>query len=154
VISVDGHLQNTFLSVCNVPKMAVFCSESMECLPGMSSRYFLRPLVTVPMATMTTGITEHFMVHIHHISMHRFLYFNFFSASLCVTFLSDGTDTSISVEILSLFIFDYYMLSIFQNLPICLYTIVPCYTFIFAYWLRYMQILVSGASILNSLHIE
>jgi hypothetical protein len=79
--------------------MAVYCNESMECLPGISSRYFLGPLVTVPVAPVTTGITEHIMFPIRWISMHTFLYFNLFSASLCVTFLSDGTDTYISVQI-------------------------------------------------------
>jgi hypothetical protein len=29
------------------------------------------------------------------------LYFNFFSASLCITFLSDGTATSINKQVLS-----------------------------------------------------
>jgi hypothetical protein len=85
---------STFLSMCEVPRMAAFCNESMECLPGNSSRYFHRHLVTVPVAPMTTAVTKHFMFHIHWISMHTFLYFNFFSASLCVTFLSDGSDTS------------------------------------------------------------
>jgi hypothetical protein len=62
-------------------------------------------------APITTGITEHFMFHIRRISMHRFLYFNYFSASLYVTFLSDGTDTSFSAQIILSFIFyddDYY----------------------------------------------
>jgi hypothetical protein len=93
--------------------MAVFCSEFKECLPGVSSRNFLRPLVTVPVAPMTTGITEHFMFYIA-----GFLYFTFFSASLCVTSLSDGTDTAISAQsvyflfIFSLFYYDYYIIAI------------------------------------------
>jgi hypothetical protein len=49
----------TLLSMCDVPKMAVFCIESVECLPGISSRYCLSTLVTVPVAPVTTGITEH-----------------------------------------------------------------------------------------------
>jgi hypothetical protein len=54
--------------------MTLFCSEFMECLPGISSRYFLRPLVTVPVAPMTVGITEHFMFHFRWISTHIFLF--------------------------------------------------------------------------------
>jgi hypothetical protein len=34
-------------------------------------------------------MTNHFMFHILWISIIRFLYFNFFSASFCITFLSD-----------------------------------------------------------------
>jgi hypothetical protein len=71
----------------------------MECLADISSGYFLSPLVTVPVAPMTTGITEHFMFLIRWISEHKFLYFNFSSTALCVTVLSDGTDTSINVQI-------------------------------------------------------
>jgi uncharacterized membrane protein len=59
----------------------------MECLPGISPKYFLSPLVTVPVAPMATGITEPFLFHIRWISMHTFLYFNFFSVSICVIFL-------------------------------------------------------------------
>jgi hypothetical protein len=35
--------------------------------------------------------------------MHKFLHLNFFSTSLCVTFLSDGTDVSIRAQILYFF---------------------------------------------------
>jgi hypothetical protein len=33
---------------------------------------------------MTTAITKHFLFHILWISIFRFLYFNFFSASFCI----------------------------------------------------------------------
>jgi hypothetical protein len=59
--------------------MTVFCNESMECLPGISSRYILSPLVIVPVAPMTTDITERLMFYIRWIYMYTFLYFNFFS---------------------------------------------------------------------------
>jgi hypothetical protein len=92
----------------------------------MSSRYFLSPLVTVPLTRVTTGITKHFMFHIRWISMHNLLYFNLFSASLCVTFLPDGTHTSISVQIFSsLFLIIIRIWSLCQNLSICLYALVP-----------------------------
>jgi hypothetical protein len=63
-------------------------------LPGI----FFSPLVTVPVAPMTTGITKHFTFHIRWISMQTFYNLNSFSASLCVTFLSDGTNTPISMS--------------------------------------------------------
>jgi hypothetical protein len=43
------------------PGWQFLCYESLECLPGISSRYFLSPLVTVPEAPATTGITKHFI---------------------------------------------------------------------------------------------
>ena len=39
--------------------------------------------------------------YIRCISIHKFLYFNFFSASFCTTFLSAGIATSISVHVFS-----------------------------------------------------
>jgi hypothetical protein len=52
-------------------------------------------------APMITGMTKYFMFHIHWISILTFLYFNLFSDSFCITFLSDGIATSISKQILS-----------------------------------------------------
>ena len=43
----------------------------------------------------------HFRLHIHCISMPKLLYFNFYSASFCTTFLCAGITTSISVHIFS-----------------------------------------------------
>jgi hypothetical protein len=39
--------------MCDVPSIAVFCSESIECFPGVSSKFFLKLLVTIPMAPVT-----------------------------------------------------------------------------------------------------
>jgi hypothetical protein len=69
----------------------------MKCLPDISYRYFVRPLVTVFVAPMTIGIREHFMFHIRWISMHRFLNFNLFSASLYVTLLDYCLITIINI---------------------------------------------------------
>jgi hypothetical protein len=38
---------------------------------------------------MTTSMTKHFIFHIQWISILGFLYFNFFSSTFCITFLSD-----------------------------------------------------------------
>jgi hypothetical protein len=38
-------------------------------------------------APIITGITVHFRFHIRCISIHKLLYFNFFSASFCTTFI-------------------------------------------------------------------
>ena len=47
------------------------------------------------------GIIVHFRFHIRCISVHKLLYFNFFSTSFCTTFLSAGIATSISVHVFS-----------------------------------------------------
>jgi hypothetical protein len=52
-------------------------------------------------APIITGIILHFRFHIRYISMHKILYFNFFSASFCTTFLFAGMATSISVHVFS-----------------------------------------------------
>jgi hypothetical protein len=35
-----------FRIMCDVPSTAVFCTESVECFPGMASKYFFKPSVT------------------------------------------------------------------------------------------------------------
>jgi len=41
--------------MCDVPSIAVFCSESIECFPGTASKFFLKLLVTIPVAPVITG---------------------------------------------------------------------------------------------------
>ena len=36
--------------MCDVPNIAVFCNESIECFPGAASKFFLKLLVTIPVA--------------------------------------------------------------------------------------------------------
>jgi hypothetical protein len=42
--------------MCDVPSTAVFCSETIECFPGIASKLFLKLLVTIPVAPIITGI--------------------------------------------------------------------------------------------------
>ena len=93
---------STFRIMCDVPSIAVFCSESIECFPGAASKFFLKLLVTIPVAPITTGTIVHFRFQFRCISLHKLLYFNFFSASFCTTFLSAGIATSINVHVFSL----------------------------------------------------
>jgi len=79
---------STFRIMCHVSSTAVFCNESIECFPDTASKFFLKLLVTMPVAPIIIGIIVHFRFHIHWISIHKLLYFNFFSASFCTTFLS------------------------------------------------------------------
>ena len=92
---------STFRIMCDVPSIAVFCSESMEWFPGIVSKFFFKLLVTIPVAPIITGTIVHFRFHIRCISIHKLLYFNLFSASFCTTFLSVGIATSISVHVFS-----------------------------------------------------
>ena len=81
---------STFRIMLDVPSIAVCCSESIECVPRISSKFFLRLLVAIPVAPIITGIIVHFRFHIRCISIPKLLYFNFFSASFWTTFLSEG----------------------------------------------------------------
>ena len=96
---------STFRTMCDVPSIDVFCSESIECFPGTDSKFFLKLLVTVPVAQIITGVIIHFRFHIRFISIHKLLCFNFFSASFCTTFLFVGIATHLSVYMFSLFWF-------------------------------------------------
>jgi hypothetical protein len=87
--------------MCDVPSIAVFCSESIECFPGIAFRFFLKLFFAIHLAPVIAGITVHFWFHIYCISIPKLLYFNFFSASLCTTFLSAGIATYISVHVFS-----------------------------------------------------
>ena len=90
--------------MCDVPSIAVFCNESIEYFPGTASKFFLKLLVTIPVAPIIIGIIVPFRFHIRCISIHKLLHFNFFSASFCTTFLSAGIATSISVYVFSFFV--------------------------------------------------
>ena len=87
--------------MCDVPSIAGFCSESTECFPGTASKFFLNLLVTIPVAPIITDTIVHFRFHIRCISIHKLLYFNFFSYTFSTTFLSAGIATSIIVHVFS-----------------------------------------------------
>jgi len=82
-------------------KYSCLFSESIEFFPGIASKFFLKLLVTIPVAPIIIGIIVNLRFHIRWISIHKLLYFNFFSASFWTTFLSAGIATSISVYVLS-----------------------------------------------------
>ena len=50
--------------MCDVPSIAAFWSESIECFPGTASKFFLKLLVTIPVAPIITGMIVHFRFHI------------------------------------------------------------------------------------------
>ena len=130
----------TFRIVCDVPSIAVFCNESIACFPGTASKFFLKLLVTIPVAPIIIGIIVHFRFHIRCISAHKLLYFNFFSASFRTTFLSAGIATSISVHVFSFFVFNYYIWPICCNFSVCVYFLIPqqCDISLFIHWLGHV----------------
>ena len=76
---------STFRIMCDVPSIAVFCNESIECFPGRASKFFLKLLVTIPVAPIIIGIIVHFRFHIRCISIHKLLYFNLLQRSTVFT---------------------------------------------------------------------
>ena len=42
--------------MCDVPSIAVFCSESIECFPGTVFKFFFKLLVNIPVAPIITGL--------------------------------------------------------------------------------------------------
>jgi hypothetical protein len=52
-------------------------------------------------APVATAMTKNFMFHSHWISTFTFLYIYFFSASFCITVLTDGIANSINKQIVS-----------------------------------------------------
>ena len=47
---------STFRIMRDVPSIAVFCSESIECFPGTTFKFFLKLLVNIPVAPIIIGI--------------------------------------------------------------------------------------------------
>ena len=81
---------STFCMMCNVPSTAVFCAESVQWFPGTASKCFCKTFVTVPVAPVITGM----IIHLFYLCT----YCSLFSAAFCVTFLSAGIATSISMH--------------------------------------------------------
>jgi len=91
---------STFRIVCDVPSTAVFYSESIECFPGTFSKFF--PYASRYYSSGSIYYRYNRTFHIRCIYIHKLLYFNFFSASFCTTFLSAVIAMSISVHVFSL----------------------------------------------------
>jgi hypothetical protein len=59
--------------MCDVPSIAVVCSESIEYFPGTVSKFFLKLLVTIPVVPIITGIIVRFRFLIRFISINKLL---------------------------------------------------------------------------------
>ena len=59
------------------------------------------------------------MFHVRCVCMHKLLYFSLCSVSFCVTFLSAGIATSLSMYVFPPFVFNNYTWLICRNFSIC-----------------------------------
>jgi len=108
---------SAFWIMCDIPSIAVSCSECTVCFPGIPSKFFFQLSFTILVALII-----HFMFHIHCLSVHKLVYFSFFSASFCIIFLSAGmTTTSIGKHIFSfLFLINISNLFAITSLSECI----------------------------------
>ena len=90
---------STFRIMCDVPSIAVFCRESIECFPGIVSKLFFKLLVTIPVAPIITGTIVHFRFHIRCISIHKLL---------LLLLLSSSSSSSSSSSLIFYFILSLY----------------------------------------------
>ena len=75
-----------------------------ERFPSMSSKFFLKHFVTIPMAAVITGMTIHFMLLIRRVSTHKLLIYQY----VC----------------LLLFVFKYYAWPIGCSLSFCVWPLI------------------------------
>lgn len=59
---------STLWSMCTMPRMAVFCSPLISCLPVKSLRYLMNDVEMIPVAHVITVITHVFTFYIQCIS--------------------------------------------------------------------------------------
>ena len=90
---------NTFHSMCAVPTMAVLGTPLISCFLSTFLRYCLNDSEMVPVAPIITGITFALTFHMRWTSVMRYLYFNIFSVSFLITFLSQGIAVSVNVHV-------------------------------------------------------
>ena len=126
-------------------KYSCICSESIEWFPGTASKFFLKLLVTILVAPIITGIIAHFRFHVRCISIHKLLYFNFFSATFCTTFLFVGIATSISVHVFSLF-FLILISGLFAVTSLSVCTVWFHNTLLLLFWNRMREMKIKGVS--------
>ena len=122
--------------MCDVPSTAVFCSESIECLPGTASKFFLKPLVTIPVAPIITGIVVHFrfVVSLHIKSCILTSFPLPFAQHFCLRVLPHQCACFL------FFVFNYYIWPICCKFSVCVYYLISqhCDISLFKHWLRHV----------------
>ena len=84
--------------MCTVPSRMNFYSSLMLLAPGIFSKFWSIPSLIRPNAPKITGKVPVLIPHILMVSISRSLCFESFSMTFVEVFLSDGTDTSISLQ--------------------------------------------------------
>ena len=67
-------LPSTALEPAVIRTAQASCSESMECFPGISSKFFLKLLLTIPVTPIITGTIVHFRFHTHYYYYYYYYY--------------------------------------------------------------------------------
>ena len=134
---------STFRIMCDVPSIAVICSESIECFPGTAPIFFLKLLVTIPLAPIIAGTTVHFRFHIRCISIHKLCILTSFplpfAQHFCLRFLPH-----LSVCMYSL-LFSIIMSGLFAVTSLC----VLLYYYYYYYYYYYLTSETSGTTMLR-----
>ena len=107
---------STLRIMCDVTSTAVFCTECIECFPGMASKFSLKPFVTISVAPIITDIIIHFTFYIYCISIHKFLCF---SLLFFVMFLSADIATFMS-KLVFYCLFSIIISAYFYNVSVCI----------------------------------
>ena len=144
-----------FHIMCGVPSIAVFCSESIECFPGMTFKIFLKPFVTIVVAPVITGVIIHSTFHIHYIAL---CINSCILASFLLPFAWHFSQLYYHIYQYArflLFVFNYYIWPICCNFSGFVYCLIPphCNIFQFKHWLGRMCV-PFVISVPRALHIE
>ena len=115
----------TFRIMCDVPSIADFFSESIECFPGIASKFFCKFLVSLPVAPVITGTIIHFRFHIRCISIHKLLWFSFVSTCFLHNISVCGYCHIYQCACFLFFVFNYYIWPICCNFSVCVYCLIP-----------------------------
>jgi hypothetical protein len=99
---------STFRIMCDVPGMAVFCSKSIDCFPGMALFHWLELLLIWWHTSCSTFVVSPY------ISSFILAFLLSFAWHLCPLVLSH-----LSVCTFSLFCFNYYIWPICRNFSTC-----------------------------------
>ena len=91
-------MDRNLLSMCAVPRRMIFCSSLMLLAPGIFHKFWSIPPLISSSAPTISGAVSVLIAHILVVSISRSLYFESFSKTFVEVFLSDGTDTSVSLQ--------------------------------------------------------
>ena len=101
----------------------------------MACIFFFQPFFTIPVALIITGVILHFGSHILLISMHKLLYFSFFSVSFCTNLCWYFHIYQCACFLL--FVRNYNIMPICCNFSVHVCCLFPqqCNIFLFIHWL-------------------